>query len=66
MRQIRMWILQLRAAVLEAEIQNGETLLREHRARLIYAYREMRKVKSELAAITPPRDLINDAMRRMA
>lgn len=63
-RRLKMFSLQCRAAVLEAQIDHGEALLADHHQRLRNCYDEMRRVKSQLATITPASTLLLQAMRR--
>ena len=63
-RLLRVLLLRSRAFVLEAQIDNGEALLRDHRARLDRCYDELRRVRSLEASITPASTLLTQALRR--
>lgn len=64
MRFLEMLWLQLRAMVLEAQVDHGEALLRDHEQRLDNTYTELRRVKSRLATITPASTLLTQALKR--
>lgn len=62
----RRLLLRAREAALEDQVQRGEMLVREYRARLHNTYRELRQVRAALAGITPAKRLLADALRRRA
>lgn len=64
MKQLWLWLLHQRAASLAERIAHGELLLRETRARLIVAHRELRKVRATIAEHTPASQLLAEAMGR--
>ena len=49
---------------LEAQIENGIALLRDHQERLDRCYAELRRVKSAEATITPAGTILQQAIRR--
>ena len=64
MNRVRLFFLLCRELVLEAEIDRGHALLENHKERLDYAYDELRRVKSRIAAITPASNLLMQALKR--
>ena len=63
-RYLRCLILRIRAGFIEAQIENGEALLRDHRARLDNCYKELRRVRAAESMITPAQTLLEKALRR--
>ena len=63
-RYLRCLILRIRAGLIEAQIENGEALLRDHRMRLDNCYKELRRVRAAESMITPAQTLLEKALRR--
>lgn len=63
-RYLRCLILRLRAGWIEAQIEHGEALLRDHRMRLDRCYKELRKVRAAESMITPAQTLLEQALRK--
>ena len=57
--------LRWKAMWLEAQIENGIALLRDHEGRLNRCYAELRRIKSQEATITPARNLLEEALKRV-
>ena len=66
MTSLRLLWLRYRESVLEGEVEHGEMLIREHRARLQLAYRHLRQVRERIAMQTPAHSLIKHLLRRQA
>lgn len=65
-RAVHIVYLRLREVVLLGQIENGEALLRSHRASLLHAHGALRRVRSKLSTITPGRQLVAHALRSRA
>lgn len=65
-RRCRMMFLKCRALFLEAQIDHGLALLNDHQHRLDVCHKELRRIKIELALITPASTLLAQALRRLA
>lgn len=63
-RALTLWLLHFRLMCLEGQIDHGEALIREHRARLQHAYRVRRKARIRIAQLTPARQLLADVIAR--
>ena len=65
-RRMRMWYLQARVLWIEAQVEHGVALLNDHERRLDLCWHELRKLKGQLATITPASTLLAQALRRVA
>ena len=63
-RRLRAYILRCRADWIESQIEHGEALLMDHRARLQRCYAELRRVRRAEAMVTPAATLLEQALRR--
>ena len=54
----------MRAGWIEAQIDNGEALLLDHRVRLQNCYAKLRKIRAAEAMVTPANTLLEQALRR--
>lgn len=63
-RYLHAWILRCRAGWIEAQIEHGEALLMDHRARLEICYKKLRRIRAAEAMITPANTLLEQALRR--
>lgn len=63
-RNLHAFILRCRAGWIEAQIESGEALLIDHRARLQNCYAKLRKIKAKEAMVTPAATLLEQALRR--
>ena len=63
-RYLRCLILRIRAGWIESQIEHGEALLRDHKTRLDRCYKELRRIRSREAVLTPANTLLEQALRR--
>ena len=63
-RRLHAFVLRFRAAWIQAQIDNAEALVADHRERLERCYRLLRKIKAAEAMVTPAATLLEQALRR--
>lgn len=63
-RRLHIFILRLRAGILESEIDHAHELLQDHRLRLQNCQMELRRLRAKEAMLTPAATLLEQALRR--
>ena len=63
-RYLRIFLLRVRAGILESEIEHAHGLLLDHRLRLQNCQLELRRLRAKEAMLTPASSLLEQALRR--